>query len=279
MKKHTTDFTGKVAVVTGGAGVLCSLFAKVYAAYGAKVAVVDLAEEKARQIAAEIVAEGGDAIAVAANVLQKQSLEAARDAVVAHYGRIDILLNGAGGNHPRGTTEDEQYDRAAKDVRDFFALDKDGLQFVFDLNIMGTVLTSQVFASELLKQEGSCVINMSSMSAFCPLTKTPAYSLAKAGVSNFTQWLAVYFAKAGIRVNALAPGFFSTQQNAALLWNPDGTPTARSGKILAGTPMDRFGVPEDLVGGLLYLSDSEMSAFVTGIVLPIDGGYAAYSGV
>ena len=275
------DLKDKVAVVTGGGGVLCSEFARALAACGAKVAILDLKEEAAEAAAETIRAEGGVAIGVAANVLQKDSLIAARDIVHEKLGTCDILLNGAGGNHPRGTTSTEYYtlgDEAREDVTSFFDLDADSVGFVFNLNFLGTLLPTQVFAREMAKTGGT-IINVSSMNAFCPLTKIPAYSGAKAAVSNFTQWLAVHFAPVGIRVNAIAPGFFCTNQNRALLFNADGSLSARSAKILNNTPMNRFGEVEDLTGTLLWLADKKASAFVTGVVVPVDGGFAAYSGV
>lgn len=279
---YQPDFQNKVAVVTGGAGVLCAMFAKALAQCGAKVAILDLADDKAQLVADEIRAAGGEAMAVKVNVLEKESVEDAHQKVLEAYGKCDILVNGAGGNNPRATTDDEFFDRAvleAPDKKSFFDLDPAGFDFVFGLNMKGTLLPTQAFARDMIDQPGGVILNISSMNAFTPLTKIPAYSAAKAAVSNFTQWLAVHFAKCGIRVNAIAPGFFSTAQNAALLWNADGTPTARTGKILRNTPMERFGEPEELVGGLLFLLDNEASAFVTGVVLPIDGGFSAYSGV
>ncbi len=276
------DFKGKTAVVTGGAGVLCGMFAKAIAACGAKVAILDLADDKAWLVANEIKAAGGEAMAVKVNVLEKESVEAAHQAVLQAYGKCDILINGAGGNSPRASTDDEFFDRAvleAPDKKSFFDLDPAGFDFVFGLNLKGTLLPTQSFAIDMVDRPGSVILNVSSMNAFTPLTKIPAYSAAKAAVSNFTQWLAVHFSKCGVRVNAIAPGFFSTAQNAKLLWNDDGTPTARTGKILLNTPMGRFGEPEELVGGLLFLLDNKAAAFVTGVVLPIDGGFSAYSGV
>ncbi len=279
---YKPDWSGKVAVVTGGAGVLCSMFAKAIAACGAKVAVLDLAEDKAQSVVDEIVQNGGAAMAVKVNVLDKESVETAHQAVLSAFGKCDMLINGAGGNNPRATTDDEFFDRAVledADKKSFFDLDPAGFDFVFGLNMKGTLLPTQAFAIDMVDRPGCVILNISSMNAFTPLTKIPAYSAAKAAVSNFTKWLAVHFAKCGVRVNALAPGFFSTAQNAKLLWNSDGTPTARTGKILRNTPMDRFGEPEELVGGLLFLLDNNASAFVTGVVLPIDGGFSAYSGV
>lgn len=276
------DLTGKVAVVTGGGGILCGMFAKSIAACGAKVAVLDLAEDKAQCVADEIRAAGGEAITIKVNVLEAESVEAAHQTVLATYGKCNILLNGAGGNNSRATTEDEFFSRAVMndpEKKCFFDLDPVGVGFVFGLNFTGTLLPTQVFARDMIDVPGGVVINVSSMNAYTPLTKIPAYSAAKAAVSNFTQWLAVYFAKCGVRVNAIAPGFFSTAQNAALLWNPDGSPTARANKILRNTPMGRFGEPEELVGTLLWLVDNNSSGFVTGTVVPVDGGFSAYSGV
>ncbi len=274
------DLGGKTAVVTGAGGVLCGGFAKTLAACGAKVALLDLNLEAAQAVADDIGAEGGTARAYKANVLEREPLEAVAGQVLADLGGCDILINGAGGNNPRATTDKEYYEPGDLDAetKSFFDLDPAGVEFVFNLNFIGTLIPTQVFARQMV-EGGGVIVNVSSMNAFTPLTKIPAYSGAKAAVSNFTQWLAVHFARAGIRVNALAPGFFSTKQNAALLWNPDGSPTARTGKILAATPMGRFGEPEDLSGALLYLVSNEASGFVTGTVLPIDGGFSAYSGV
>ncbi|MEN6471703.1 MAG: SDR family oxidoreductase [Clostridiaceae bacterium] len=276
------DFKGKVAVVTGGAGVLCAMFARAIGICGARVAVLDLNLESAEAVAKDINANGGTAIAIAANVLQKESMEAAHKKVLEKFGPCDILINGAGGNNPRATTDDEFFSKEidldpAK--KSFFDLEPGGFDFVFGLNLMGTLLPTQAFARDMTEKPGSVILNISSMNSFTPLTKIPAYSAAKAAVSNFTKWLATYFAKSGIRVNAIAPGFFSTAQNAALLFNPDGTPTARTAKILNNTPMGRFGEPHELVGTLLWLLDSDASGFVTGIVVPVDGGFSAYSGV
>ena len=278
------DLTNKVVVVTGGAGVLCSGFARALAKCGAKIAILDLHADMAKKLAEEIVADGGIAEGFEANVLEKASLEAARAAVEEKFGTCDILINGAGGNNPRGTTTKEylfpeDLDDVKDDVKTFFDLDPAGVGFVFNLNFLGTLLPTQVFARDMAKKTGCSIINISSMNAFRPLTKIPAYSGAKAAVSNFTQWLAVHFSKVGIRVNAIAPGFFVTAQNQALLYNPDGTPTPRTGKILAATPMGRFGTPDDLTGTLLWLCDEGASGFVNGVVVPVDGGFAAYSGV
>jgi len=236
---------------------------------------------KAEAVAEEIRALGGEAMAVQVDVTNVESVKAAHEAVLAAYGKCDILINGAGGNSPRATTEKEYYFPGDIDAetKSFFDLGEEDMEFVFNLNFIGTLLPTQAFAKDMLGRQDCCIINVSSMNAFTPLTKIPAYSGAKAAISNFTQWLAVHFSKVGIRVNAIAPGFFSTEQNKALLWNEDGTPTARTGKILAATPMDRFGNPEELIGTLLYLVDSRCSSFVTGIVIPVDGGFSAYSGV
>lgn len=284
----TFDLQGKVAVVTGGGGVLCSGFSKTLAAAGAKVAVCDLREDAAKVVADAINAEGGCAIAVAMNVLDKNSIEAAKATIVEKLGPVDILLNGAGGNNAKGNTTRDNLtpeevaeldaNGTIEGVKTFFDLDPDGISFVFNLNFLGTLLPTQVFARDMAKTGGT-IINVSSMNSFRPLTRIPAYSGAKAAVSNFTQWLAVHFAPVGIRVNAIAPGFFLTEQNRNLLLNPDGSLSPRSEKILGHTPMNRFGVPADLDGTLLWLADDKFSAFVNGIVVPVDGGFAAYSGV
>ena len=276
-----TDLAGKVAVVTGAGGVLCSSFAKTLAAAGAKVALLDINEEAAKSFADEIVAEGGVAKAYKCNALDKDSCNAVAEAVMADLGPCDILLNGAGGNNPRATTDKEYYFSGDidEDCKNFFNLDADGVSFVFNLNFLGTLIPTQAFAKQMLGREGCNIINISSMNAFTPLTKIPAYSGAKAAISNFTQWLAVHFSKEGIRVNAIAPGFFSTKQNAALLWNPDGSPTPRTDKILAATPMGRFGEAHELDGALLFLINNDAAGFITGVVLPVDGGFSSYSGV
>ena len=276
-----TDLTGKVAVVTGAGGVLCSSFAKTLAKAGAKVALLDINEEAAKGFADEIVADGGVAKAYKCNALDKDSCNSVAEAVLADLGPCDILLNGAGGNNPRATTDKEYYFSGDidEDCKNFFNLDADGVSFVFNLNFLGTLIPTQAFAKQMLGREGCNIINISSMNAFTPLTKIPAYSGAKAAISNFTQWLAVHFSKEGIRVNAIAPGFFSTKQNAALLWNPDGSPTPRTDKILAATPMGRFGEAHELDGALLFLINNDAAGFITGVVLPVDGGFSSYSGV
>ena len=276
------DLTGKIAVVTGGGGVLCGTFAQAIAKTGAKVAILDLNGDAAEKVAEEIRKDGGEAMGISTNVLEKESLENAKKIINEKWGTVDILLNGAGGNNPKGSTDKEYLD--PKDIEDenvktFFDLDQKGVEFVFNLNFLGTLLPTQVFAHDLIGKKDATVINISSMNAFTPLTKIPAYSGAKAAISNFTQWLAVHFSKVGIRVNAIAPGFFLTAQNHALLIDENGEYTERSKKILSQTPMDRFGEKEELIGTLLFLLSSEASGFVNGVVVPVDGGFSAYSGV
>lgn len=278
------NLNGRVAVITGGGGVLCSGFAKDLAAQGVKVAILDLREDAAKKVADEINAAGSTALAVGCNVLESESLEAARKKINAELGSCDILINGAGGNSPLGTTtkdtlELEDIAHKAEGVKTFFDLDPKGIEFVFNLNFLGTLLTTQCFAKDMVEKENATILNISSMNAYRPLTRIPAYSAAKAAVSNFTQFMAVHFADVGIRVNAIAPGFFSTNQNKTLLFNEDGSLTARSNKIITHTPLRRFGVPEDLTGALLFLCDESQSGFITGVILPVDGGFSAYSGV
>ncbi len=281
-----TDLSGKVAVVTGAGGVLCSSFAKILARAGASVALLDLNEDAAKRFADEIIAEGGTARAYKCNVLDKESCLSVAEMVKNDLGLCDILINGAGGNNPKATTDKEYFEPGDidADTKSFFDLDADGVSFVFNLNFLGSLIPTQAFAAQMVERNGSgnnCgnIINISSMNAFCPLTKIPAYSGAKAAVSNFTQWLAVHFSKVGIRVNAIAPGFFATAQNHKLLFNEDGSPTARTGKILAATPMGRFGEAAELDGALLFLLNNNAASFITGVVLPVDGGFNAYSGV
>lgn len=265
----------KVVVITGAGGVICGVFAKALAEEGAKVALLDINEQAAQSYADEI---GENALAIKCNCLDKADIEKAKEAVNAKWGAVNFLINGAGGNNPRASTDNEQMTPDLEGIKDFFALDESGLRFVFDLNIMSAFLVTQVFAKDMIATGGN-IINISSMNAFRPLTKIPAYSAAKAGVSNLTQWLAVHFAPCGIRCNAIAPGFFVTNQNRSLLFKEDGTPTPRTGKILAATPMKRFGEISDLIGTLLWLADDNASGFVTGTVIPVDGGFSAYSGV
>ncbi|GGD27178.1 SDR family oxidoreductase [Hyunsoonleella pacifica] len=273
----------KTIVLTGAGGVLCGTLAKALAKQGHNVALLDLRKEAADEIANVIKADGGKAIGVAANVLEKESLQSAKKEVNDAFGDCDILINGAGGNHPLGTTSnthllESDLENKAEGFKTFFDLDTNGIKFVFDLNFIGTLLPTQVFAEDMIGKEGCSILNISSMNAFTPLTKIPAYSGAKAAISNFTQWLAVHFSKVGIRVNALAPGFFLTDQNRSLLTNTDGSLTPRGNQIIDQTPMGKFGEPEDLIGTTLWLC-GEGASFVTGVVVPIDGGFSAYSGV
>ena len=275
-----TDLTGKVCVVTGAGGAICGMLSEKLAVAGGKVAVLDLNEEAAQKVAGRISAEGGTAKAYKANVLEKESLEEARKQILADFGSCDVLINGAGGNNGRATTDNEFHFEAKEieNCKTFFDLEKSGVEFVFALNWLGALLPTQVFAADMIDRDGN-IINIASMNAYRPLTKIPAYSGAKSAIVNFTQWLATYFAKSKIRVNAIAPGFFVGEQNRTLLFNPDGTPTARTGKILASTPMGRFGELEELVGAVLFLINNEAAGFITGVCLPIDGGFSAYSGV
>ncbi len=276
-----TDLTGKVVVITGAGGVLCGMFAKALAQAGAKIAVLDYNEEAAKIVADEINNSGALAKAYKANVLIKESLEEVRANVIKDLGKCDILINGAGGNNPKATTDKEYFEKGdiESDTISFFDLDSSGVEKVFNLNFIGTLLPTQIFAKDMIDRKGCTIINISSMNAYTPLTKIPAYSGAKAAISNFTQWLAVHFSKSGIRVNAIAPGFFTTKQNEKLLFNEDGTPTARTGKILNATPMGRFGEAEELLGSLLFLINNDAAGFITGVVIPVDGGFSAYSGV
>ena len=266
------DVSGQVAVVTGGGGVLCGAMSRALAKAGVKVAVLDILPEAAQKVVDDITAGGGEAMAVKADVLSRESLEAARDAVLEKWGRVDILINGAGGNKKQATTTPEQ---------PFFDLPPDAVQWVFNLNFLGTFLASQVFGKVMVEQGKGNIINISSMNAFRPLTNIPAYSAAKAAVSNFTQWLAVHISQnysPNIRVNAIAPGFFVTNQNYFLLYDKDDNLTPRGQTILAHTPMNRFGEPEDLLSTLLWLL-APASSFVHGVVVPVDGGFNAFSGV
>lgn len=275
------DLTGKVAVVTGAGGVLCSVMAEALAMCGAKVALLDRNVDAAQANADAIVAKGYIAKGYAANVLEKGSLAAAHAEILKDFGPCDILINGAGGNNPMATTDKEYFEIGDidADTKSFFDLEQKGVEFVFNLNFIGTLLPTQEFAKDMVEKEHANILNIASMNAYTPLTKIPAYSGAKAAITNFTQWLAVHFSKTGIRVNAIAPGFFATKQNAALLFNADGTPTARTGKILAATPMGRFGETEELLGATLFLLNDEAASFITGVCIPIDGGFSSYSGV
>ncbi|HDR1799254.1 SDR family oxidoreductase [Pasteurella multocida] len=277
-KSH--DFRNKVVVITGAGGVLCAYFAKEIAKTGAKVALLDLNIEAANRYAQEIVEQGGIAKAYQMNVLNLEDIKAKRDVILADLGSCDILINGAGGNSPKATTDNEFHEfDLAESTKSFFELDKSGVEFVFNLNYLGTLLPTQVFAKDMVGKKGASIINISSMNAYTPLTKIPAYSGAKAAISNFTQWLAVYFAHVGIRCNAIAPGFLVSNQNRSLLFDEEGKPTPRANKILTNTPMGRFGQADELLGGILFLMDERYSSFVNGVVLPIDGGFSAYSGV
>ncbi len=280
--KEQGSWYDKVVVVTGGGGILCSTLCKAFAQQGAKVAILDLNQDAAEEIARSITNKGGIAIGIKTNVLEKDSIEKAKERIHDQLGPCNLLINGAGGNHPKGTTQKPYFEMddlsANEDLVTFFKLDPKGIEFVFNLNFIGTLLPTQVFAKDMVGKEGGSILNISSMNAYRPLTKIPAYSAAKAAISNFTQWLAVHFAKSGIRVNALAPGFFLTDQNRSLLTNENGSLTDRGETILTHTPMGRFGEPEDLVGTTLWLA-GDQSKFVTGIVVPIDGGFSAFSGV
>lgn len=273
------DFTGKVVVVTGAGGVLCGTMAKAFAQAGAKVAALDLNEDAVRALARDCKAEGFVCEGYKANVLDPEALAQIHERVLADLGSCDILVNGAGGNNPRATTDNEYQHEAVEGQKTFFDLDPDGVDFVFKLNFQGTLLPTQIFARDMVEKKSGCILNISSMNAYIPLTKIPAYSGAKAAVSNFTQWLATHFAGTGIRCNAIAPGFLVSNQNRRLLFNEDGSPTARSNKILSGTPTGRFVESEELLGGVFFLCDDKAASAITGVVLPIDAGFAAYSGV
>lgn len=269
------DLSNKVIAITGAGGIICSEFARALAECGAKVALLDINYDAAKKYADEI---GDNALAMKCNCLNKADIQRAKDEINAKLGEVNFIINGAGGNNPRATTDNEYMTPELEGVKDFFALEESGLKFVFNLNITSAFLVTQVFAKDMVKTGGN-IINISSMNAFSPLTKIPAYSAAKAGISNFTQWLAVHFAPCNIRCNAIAPGFFVTNQNRNLLYDENGNPTARTGKILNATPMKKFGEISDLIGCLLWLADDNASGFVTGTVVPVDGGFSAYSGV
>ena len=276
------DLKGKVAVVTGGTGVLCFEMAKSLAMCGAKVVLVGRNEEKLKEKSQQITDLGYEAIGISANVLDEKALKECKKTINDTYGTIDILVNGAGGNHPNGTTSEEYLTLDGiqnENIKSFYDLDVEGIKFVMDLNYIGTLLPTQVFSKDMVEKEEAVIINLSSMSAFNPLTKVMSYSGAKAAINNLTQWMAIHFSKTNIRVNAIAPGFFETQQNAKLLRDEDGNLTARADKIISQTPMGRFGEAEELLGALLFLVDKKASGFINGIVLPVDGGFSAYSGV
>ncbi len=273
------DYSGKVVVVTGAGGLICGAMARAFAQSGAMVAALDLNEEAVKGLAAELKAEGFVCRGYKANVLDPEALETVHQAVLQDLGPCDILVNGAGGNNPRATTDNEYQHEAKEGGKSFFDLDAAGVDFVFKLNFQGTLLPTQAFARDMVAKKSGCILNISSMNAYTPLTKIPAYSAAKAGISNFTQWLATHFAGTGIRCNAIAPGFLVSAQNKALLFNADGTPTARSAKILSGTPTGRFVDAGELLGATLFLCDEKAASAITGVVLPVDAGFAAYSGV
>lgn len=273
------DYSGKVVVVTGAGGLICGAMARAFAQSGAKVAALDLNEEAVKKLADELKAEGYICEGYKANVLEIDSLKEVHKKVLSDLGPCDILVNGAGGNNPRATTDNEYHHEAKEGTKTFFDLQPDGVDFVFKLNFQGTLLPTQVFASDMTEKKSGSILNVSSMNSYTPLTKIPAYSAAKAAISNFTQWLATHFAGTGIRCNAIAPGFLVSAQNKALLFNEDGTPTARSAKILAGTPTNRFVDADELLGATLFLCDDRSASAITGVVLPVDAGFSAYSGV
>lgn len=277
-----SDLKGKVCAITGGAGVLGSAICESLAAVGVKLAILDINKESADKVAAELKTKfGTECLGIEANVLDKHSLIAAKAKIVSQLGQVEILINGAGGNSPKATTQLEQIEE--KDLNDldksFFGLEIDGFDKVFALNFTGTLLPSMVFAEDMAKKKSGVILNISSMNSYSPLTKIPAYSAAKASINNFTQWLAVHLAKVGVRVNAIAPGFFLTNQNRFLLIDEKtGEATPRGNKIISNTPMGKYGEPEDLQGATLFLL-SDLSKFITGIVIPVDGGYSAFGGV
>lgn len=273
------DYTGKVAVVTGAGGVLCGTMARAFAQAGAKVAALDLNQESVEKLAEEVREEGYLCHGYKTNVLDAEELEKVHQQILSDLGPCDILVNGAGGNHPRATTDNEYHHEKKEGQQTFFDLEPKGVDFVFQLNFQGTLLPVQTFAKDMADRKSGCILNVSSMNAYIPLTKIPAYSAAKAAVSNFTQWLATHFAGTGIRCNAIAPGFLVSNQNRSLLFQEDGSPTARSNKILSGTPMGRFVEGEELLGAVFFLCDDQAASAITGVSLPIDAGFSAYSGV
>ncbi len=273
------DYSGKVVVVTGAGGAICGMMARAFAQSGAKVAALNRSTAAIEAMEQELTAEGFTLRAYKCNVLDKENLEAVHQQILQELGPCDILVNGAGGNNPKATTTNEYHHEAKEGGTDFFSLDSAGIDGVFQLNFQGTLLPTQVFAPDMVAKKQGCILNISSMNAYSPLTKIPAYSAAKAGISNFTQWLAVHFAGTGIRCNAIAPGFLISSQNKTLLFNEDGSLTPRSAKILGGTPMGRFVDSKELLGATLFLCDDRAASAVTGVVLPVDCGFSAYSGV
>ena len=273
------DLTGQVAVVTGGSGIIGGMLCRALALCGAKVAVLGRQAEHGEPVKEDILRAGGEAVTVSADVLDKASLERAREEILARWGKINILVNCAGGAVKSAEIPQDQFADAQADMPNFFTADMNNIKKELDLNLYGTLLPTQIFGAAMVGRENACIVNISSMGAYGPLTRIPGYSGAKAAISNFTEWAANYFAKSGIRVNALAPGFFQTTQNHALHFNPDGTPTPRSRKIIESTPMGKYGEPEDLIGALLFLVSPRGSGFVTGVVLPVDGGFHCYLGV
>ena len=273
------DYSGKVVVITGAGGLICGAMARAFAQSGAKVAALDLNEDAVKTLAQELKADGFICEGYKNNVLDPEDLKTVHEKVLSDLGPCDILVNGAGGNNPRATTDNEYHHEAKEGGKSFFDLDASGVDFVFKLNFQGTLLPTQEFAKDMVDKKNGCILNISSMNAYTPLTKIPAYSAAKAGISNFTQWLATHFAGTGIRCNAIAPGFLVSAQNKALLFNEDGTPTARSAKILNGTPTKRYVNAEELLGATLFLCDDRSASAITGVVLPVDAGFSAYSGV
>jgi len=273
------DYSGKTVVITGAGGLICSAMARAFAQSGARVAALDLNENAVKELADSLKAEGFACEGYKADVLDAAVLENVHQTVLRGLGKCDILVNGAGGNSPRATTSNEYQHETTTEGKSFFDLEPDGVDFVFKLNFQGTLLPTQVFAKDMVEKKSGCILNISSMNAYIPLTKIPAYSAAKAGVSNFTQWLATHFAGTGIRCNAIAPGFLVSAQNKSLLFNDDGTPTARSEKILNGTPTNRFVDAEELLGATLFLCDDRSASAITGVILPVDAGFSAYSGV
>ena len=273
------DYTGKVVVVTGAGGLICGAMARAFAQSGAKVAALDLNEEAVKKLADELKGEGFICEGYKANVLDPEALKSVHEKIIAELGECDILVNGAGGNNPRATTDNEYHHEAKEGMKSFFDLESDGVDFVFKLNFQGTLIPTQIFAKDMAKRKSGVILNISSMNSYTPLTKIPAYSAAKAAISNFTAWLATHFAGTGIRCNAIAPGFLVSAQNYKLLFNEDGTPTKRSAKILGGTPMGRFVDASELLGATLFLCDDRSASAISGVVLPVDCGFSAYSGV